>query len=263
MFIKDKTILLSDFDYTLYEHDDPDVFANNLEAIKDWRNHGNLFAITTGRSKESLLAIFPNYDEYVDYCVLCDGALVLDRHDKIVFSDYFGPDLANSLNATVRQLLCKGDYSFICYNGTEESQIIGSCTGKVRFWFENINDCIALEKNLEKLYGASLDFFAYHDVAFNDDTRLSWVQPNMRHLVEVNRKGIDKKAAIDKLLEATNLQKFAHVITIGDGKNDVHMLNAYRGYAVEKASPDVLAIIPHTRIVPHLHSLISAKLSLV
>ena len=40
-----KSILFSDFDFTLYEHNSsPSVFKENLKAIARWRDAGNYFA---------------------------------------------------------------------------------------------------------------------------------------------------------------------------------------------------------------------------
>ena len=53
-------ILCSDFDSTL-KQEDPLIFKENLRAVKNWRNAGNLFVIITRHNHAVLDQILPNW----------------------------------------------------------------------------------------------------------------------------------------------------------------------------------------------------------
>ena len=254
------TIILSDFDGTLNEYSDANIFASNLDAINQWREKGLPFVITTGRSPESLRAIFPNYANYVDYCIFNDGALITDRYDRVLFSDSFGQTLADAIEEILSNFKHSSEYAKICFNEFSESPAISPETEKIRFWFNDLTDCIALEKMLQDKLQNELELYAYHRVLFNDDTRLHWVKPTMRYILEVNRKGTDKKTGADKLIEALGIKGNAYVITVGDDINDISMLKAYHGYIVRNAREEVRKNFNESRIVDHLYNLIMRKL---
>ena len=89
-----KNIFFCDFDYTLYDHDNSHVTAENLRAVKRWREQGNLFVIATGRSLNELKVSLPDYRDYCDYLILNDGAVVMTVHseplhvDRVVAGDF-------------------------------------------------------------------------------------------------------------------------------------------------------------------------------
>ena len=258
-----KSILFSDFDFTLYEHNSsPSVFKENLKAIARWRDAGNYFAIATGRGEESLRSIFPEYKEYCDFCVLCDGGLITDCNgSKLVYADRFGSVLAKRLTTALAGIDYSGDYAIICFDEKKEFPVIEAGTCKIRFWFETREDCNRVADLLATEFADEIDFIPYYNVSFNDDVRLPWVSSSMHFIIEASRKGTDKSTGVSKILEVLSVHNAARIITIGDDKNDISMVKKFNGYAVEHAAPEILSIVQIDHIVPHLHDLITEKLS--
>ena len=253
---------ISDFDYTAFEHGKPDVFTRNKAAIRNWRAAGNLFAIATGRGQESLKIVFPDYADYCDYTIFCDGAMI-EADNNIVSIGTLGEQIAEQLRQRFKKENYRDDFGIIGFEPTRESPVITAESCKVRFWFSNLVDCAKAEEILASEFRHKLDFIAYHDVGFNDDTRLSWITPNMRFIIEVVRSGINKTSGI---MEITNhfLPGISRdqIITIGDDRNDLDMILAYGGYTLFHANADVQRCVPAHRTVPHLYSLIESKLPL-
>lgn len=69
-------ILVSDFDNTLYAHDDEAAFAKNLAAVRKFRERpGNEFVLASGRSLASLGRVLPDFANYMKYVILDNGAV--------------------------------------------------------------------------------------------------------------------------------------------------------------------------------------------
>jgi HAD superfamily hydrolase (TIGR01484 family) len=257
-----KSILFSDYDFTLCEHGNPDVFFDNLKAIEKWRKAENYFAIATGRGEESLLSAWPDCHQYCNFLILCDGSIIKDRHGKLVYADRFGADLANRLSTALLSANFISDYAFICFNDTKESPTIEASTCKIRLWFNDLADYAVAEKILTTKFADDITAIAYRDVAFNDDhARLPWVSASMSHIIEVTRSDTDKSTGIKRLLDTIGVHDPKRIITIGDDKNDITMIKSFDGYVVENGNPEVLKHLPTHRRVPHLHNLITNKLS--
>lgn len=253
-------IMISDFDGTIHQSDNSEIFASNKKMIDQWRDKGLPFVIATGRSPESLRAIFPSYAAYSDYCIFNDGALIVNSYDRVIFNDSFGDDLANRINNILLDFTSNGEYEKICFSGFDETKVLNGATHKIRFWFDTLSDCIALQELLEEQLSDELTFLPYHKVLFNDDTRLPWIKASMHSILEVNRKGVDKKNGVDKLLNSIGLRTNSYVFTIGDDKNDLTMLKAYNGYIISGAKPEITQQFDEYHKIGHLYELIQRKL---
>ncbi|MCQ2571282.1 MAG: HAD family hydrolase [Candidatus Saccharibacteria bacterium] len=254
-------IIFSDFDNTMFEHSSPDDTAKNLTAIKRWREAGNLFVITTGRGEESLRAIMPNYEEYADYCVLCDGNMINYPSGTLYNISSFGEELAKKLNDTFANCNFAHGRAMICFEPGSEKSRVTADTCKVRLWFTSALDCTMSERILMERFGDELEFLTYYYASFNDDIRLDWIEPTMFHIIEVTKRGINKSAGIRELLSRLGIHNPNRIITIGDGKNDIGMVEDFNGYAVGHAAPELYERVPEDKIVRHLHELIAKKLS--
>ena len=254
------SILFSDFDFTLYEHGSPEIFKENLVAINKWRDAGNYFVVATGRGEESLRSLFADYEQYCDFGIFCDGGIIKDSTGKLVYADRFGEDLSRRLTTSVSALDFGKDYAIICFSDNKEFPVIEAGTCKIRFWFESFEDCEQVQEVLDTQFANEIDYISYRDVVFNDDNRLAWVSPTMKHIIEVTRANTDKSTGIQKLLNTLSIHNRERIVTIGDGKNDLSMIKTFDGYVIESGDPTVVEQIVPGHRVPHLHDLITIKL---
>ena len=84
-------LLVSDFDGTYYL-DDISILKNNLK-IKEFRQKGNIFMLSSGRSFTSLKKMTEKYNIEYDYLSCCDGSILYDNNDNIIIKY----DLNNSI----------------------------------------------------------------------------------------------------------------------------------------------------------------------
>ncbi|MBR3176890.1 HAD hydrolase family protein [Candidatus Saccharibacteria bacterium] len=262
MKLTDNTkILVSDFDFTIMEHGYPDITAMNLQAIKRWRSKGNLSVIASGRSLPGLESEMKNFREYADFLILNDGATIIHADKEKVHSDRIESQLIDDFKDALLNLHLRGKYATISYYGERELDRIQPGCCKFRLWFEHADDCRAVKTLIDERFNKKFQSIMYLDVIFNHDTRLDWIDGSLQNTLEVNRKGTDKKTALDRLLTTICVNNPKDkVIAIGDDSNDLSMLEAYNGYTLYHANEEVIRRIPQYHVVTHLYQLIANQM---
>jgi len=254
--------LFSDFDYTLKPHDNEDcdqVYAKNLDAIKEWKEKGNFFGVATGRSEESLRTQFPNFKEYCDFAVLNNGARIINKGGETIHADQFPARIANELVRLLGSIRYGGKHAIVSFEGATETPAVSSNTICTRLWFENLADCDLTEELILKNI-PELGCFTVRGAEFLDDDRLPWVKPGLQHFIEASLDDTNKGSGIKKLARSLSIDHDA-IVTIGDDTNDIEMIEEYRGYAISSSSYSVLSRIPKSHVVPNVYDLIAKKLS--
>jgi Cof subfamily protein (haloacid dehalogenase superfamily) len=77
-------LLATDYDGTLKFGQS--VLEEDIQAIRDWREQGNLFAIVTGRSKESITKEMEEFNIPADFYVTNNGGMVFDANGEVLMS---------------------------------------------------------------------------------------------------------------------------------------------------------------------------------
>ncbi|MBR3378379.1 HAD hydrolase family protein [Candidatus Saccharibacteria bacterium] len=262
MYLTNNTrILVSDFDFTIMEHGNPHITTENLQAIKRWREKGNLFIIASGRSLPSITLEMHNYADYADFLILNDGATVISSRGEKVRSDRMMEPLIEKFKDALLEQHLRGEYATISYYGSRELNYIKPGCCKFRMWFKYLEDCKKIETLIEEKFSKKLQCIVYPNVVGNHDTRLDWISDDLLNTLEVNCAGTDKKSALDYLLDMLYIRNPSdRIITIGDDFNDLRMLEAYNGYTLEHARHEVIKRIPSSRVYRHLYELITDQL---
>ena len=255
--------LISDFDYTLYTHDDKEMISNNLYAVQRWRAHGNIFVIATGRGPTALAHTMPNYRDYADYLVFDDGAIVRDNHDSPLLVQKIPTSAINKIEQLLPKFPFEDEYAFVCYYGDKEYPDFKETSSKIRLWLKSSNDCKAITEAITNECGNKVRCQVYCDLKENfDAARLPWVKHNMSHMIDILHKGTDKAVGVDAILNRYRHPYISHnkIFVIGDDMNDLGMIEAFNGYAVPNSSAKLLERIPSSRIVSSLSHLIDSLL---
>lgn len=220
-----KKILVTDFDKTLYC--DSESLIKNIDKIKEFRAAGNLFVIATGRFYKSLEEKLNEYSIPFDYIILSHGAVILDKNKNLILSYTIKSEVAKEVIDGMQ--IYKDDIIsiklFDLYNydvGTDN---------------ENITKISALIKTKE----ASQKISDYINYKFSDYVK-SYAMVTKKHLLtEAISVDTDKSVGIEKILEIEGVSS-NNVYTIGDGSNDVEMIEKYNGYAMKDSDECVLKI---------------------
>lgn len=205
-------LLVSDYDGTIktfqnnpsfYENI---VFKKNLQFIKRFIEHDNIFMISTGRNLSSILKEMNKYNIIYDYLSAFNGRVIYTKNNGIIYANYINNNIINKI---LNNNIIKKAYLLNSYG--EES-------------------------NKENIVYLKIILNTYKDIK---EYILEWKKtyPNLK--IDYNiifnsiyiRNEFNKSLGIKKLLEIENLDiEKENIITIGDGENDLEMIKDYNGY---------------------------------
>lgn len=234
-------LLATDYDGTLKFGDS--VAQEDLDALRSWKKEGNLFAIVTGRSLESILLQTKEFDLPVDYFVTNNGGMVFDSRGNELMSTQLDTltavDLmfaAHEMPGVVSYMVNDGinrhkvviqpgqedhRYAHIAQDWTEErimdsgtfAQIVFSCTTPE----------IALElcESINHFFGESVTAYANNFV------------------VDVVPHGVSKATGLTFVTAYTEVDD-DDVYAIGDSYNDLPMLEEVYNSAAMEVAPAIV-----------------------
>ncbi|WP_305154479.1 HAD family hydrolase [uncultured Dubosiella sp.] len=79
-------LLATDYDGTL--HYGEGIMQDDLDAIRQWKEDGNLFVIVTGRSMQSIDEQIKKFGLPCDYVISNNGGMVFDAAGKEMMANY-------------------------------------------------------------------------------------------------------------------------------------------------------------------------------
>lgn len=220
-------LLATDYDGTLKFGDS--VLESDIEAIRKWRSEGNLFAIVTGRSKESITQQAQEHDLPVDFYVTNNGGMVFSAEGEVLLStsldtttaidlmfathempdvvSYMVNDGINRHKVEVHPGLEDHRYAHLHPDLEEEdvmdtgkfAQIVYSCTSP--------EAALTIAENINNFFGNIVTAYANNFV------------------VDIVPKGVSKATGLD-FVAAYNDVDDNDVFAIGDSHNDIPMLES-------------------------------------
>ena len=212
-----KKILVSDYDQTFYLNDED--IEKNKEAVKKFREKGNLFVIATGRSYYDFYRKVNEYKLCYDYVILNHGATVLDQND-CVFANFaieneVIKDIKNDLQLekSVKDFCCSGLESRVDFKTMDLTKI------NVKYDLKDM--AFIINKTINEKYS---EFVNSYNVTGDS--------------IEIISNKTNKSEAINLLLGKLNIPK-QNVYTIGDGYSDVQMVKDFNGYAMANSVEDL------------------------
>ena len=202
--------LASDFDNTIFFPDDKALTNKNIKSIKNFISKGNMFCIITGRNYTDLKLLLNKYNIPYSYLVCEDGAKIFNNLDYCIDTTYLDEDVINKIKDILEEIGC--DYYLDDgYNKTDYLKdvvkIVVNCKDKKEK--DNIVDTIK----------AKIDIHIYAS----------------RTHVNIINKNVNKKYALNKLIELENLNTEINVI--GDNDNDYEMLKSFNGGVIKNHHP--------------------------
>lgn len=220
-----KKILVSDYDGTLFLNDDD--IRINIQMIDEFRKKGNFFVIATGRSYESIKKQIKKYNISFDYLILGHGTVILDRKEKPInfyaIDNLVAKNIINSISSF------KNNISKIRLYGILKEDI-------------NINDeSVTKIRILTKTIEASKNISEYINSNFNEYVKSYVIDATEYIFTEIISINTDKGKAIEEILKYKNVSK-ENVYVIGDGSNDIEMIEKYNGYGMINSDQCVINV---------------------
>jgi len=227
-------LLASDFDKTLLRN--REVTQEDLEAIHNFRQKGHLFGIITGRSISMITTDLEVLKVPYDFLVcnnggiLCDGDLnIINRHD-IPF-EFVEEILQRFTGKPVLLGASDGDaFCSLQSQQVEKAADFASPMKTKRISREEILGARKINSMLirEVKETQTMELKEWLEVKYKDIVSFHYNNGTL----DINEKSVSKKQAIYELGEYYNTDE---LYVIGDGYNDLEMIQEFHGFAVDNA----------------------------
>lgn len=235
-------VILSDFDGTLFFGKDKD-YSDTAEAIKKWQEAGNLFCMVTGRSLTHLLQDLEPMGIAPDYYVLSTGATLYNKDKELI--DIVG--------------VAGEDIEIICDTAEElDYMFVGA----------SATDGIYLKQKGQPDIPYDRKFIAGF-ARFNSDAAADkfelLIKEKLGNNILVMRQGIyfdlpniscGKAKGIERLIDILKIDE-KQIFCVGDGVNDLDMLQRFQSYSLHSACPEAKAAA--NRLVKDISELVDAE----
>ncbi len=223
-------LICTDYDGTMAWNGVPE---ENIRAIEDFKKHGGLFTLATGRANyeisHDILPVKPNAPVV---CAIGSRIYDLDTHTSLMDS-VMKPECAEIAAKAALAMPCLASASIYRADGREHITDI-SADGIVKGFADFGHDVYKVVFWLKENYSPEL--FEKISSICGDRCNLC---SNREDILEITAPGVHKGTAVIKLKELTGA---SILITAGDTNGDIPMLLAADiGYAVENATDEVKA----------------------
>lgn len=212
--------LASDLDGTLLVNGE--FTKENQKAIKEMRDKGYKFAVSTGRPLNGVDYLFENTDVEVDYYILLNGAFILDKDKNIILKK----DIEFQLT---KDIISKCE---------KDGVLISVETGIITYFIKNENKSLTypntkLIKDIELLKDMPISLISMQfleDKQESIDNIVNEINSNYKDVIAYRNKNFidivpqncSKGHAVKSVGENLNIN-LDNIYTIGDSWNDLSM----------------------------------------
>lgn len=201
-------VIVSDFDGTLFD----DNFNNNIEAVNDFVEKGNMFIIATGRNITSLKNELENIKLKYSFLICNDGGAIYDAEGNLLAYKQINPELVPQI------------YNYLDHQRKAVTEVFIDMGGE--YSIDTNDKCITLIAKIKDRSKA--------------EKILATLQANMpeingylsKNWVNIINSEVSKANAIDFLTKKYQIKE-DEIYTIGDDINDISMLKHYHGYMID------------------------------
>lgn len=220
---------------------DRNITKENLDAVNKWQVEGNLFIITTGRHKKSIIEQMKNFSLKPDYYICNNGAVILDKEKNIIFSKC----ISNQMIEEIIEYICENyENSFEIIEKERTIKIMNNRgidnhnpTDIIldRAHISSIKDVVQLHKKFDKE-----ERVAELVIDLNTKFRSSLAAYANVLNVDIVANGMNKSTGIDFICR--KISNVDDILVIGDSYNDIEMVQKYNGFTVEHGNEDIKKI---------------------
>lgn len=232
-------IIGSDYDGTLNHGGIDDVKRN---AIKKWRDAGNVFALISGRGPDDVIRIYNEKQFGCDYLIANNGAIIL-KPDGTVVSD-------TRCNGAVTVPLLK----LLFENGCPWGNVQTAFPCRV---YADENDC-AEEGGYTLKNMPTVEYFNQISTILPDFETAEKVTELIRErfgnelnplqngiCIDIVRSDMNKAKGLYILMDILGAE-YGDIIAVGDNVNDRAMIEEFRSYAMENGVDAIKELADYT-----------------
>lgn len=218
-----KKILASDLDGTLIQND---VVPNyNVYSLHNFKNSGGMFIIATGRPYNGVSELIEKYNLEVDYNVLLNGALIIDKFDNIIHHKTIPFDIIEEITYHVGDFNPKLSFEtgFKTYTLGDSHENLPYDKKETIYSIDTLNN----EKiSLISMYFGNTPIEIIDKITNSINTLFNsyCVAYRNTNYIDIVPIGCSKGSAIDYIFSSMNMD-YSNLYTIGDSLNDISMFD--------------------------------------
>lgn len=214
-------LFVTDLDGTLVEYNN--ITDENLEGINRLNASGELLAVATGRAYNSCTFLKEKYGVKVDYLILLNGGLIIDKDGKVVHHKEISYNTVKSIITDV-----KSDDSVISVETGYTSYVVHGRYKEDIDWngleYENLENIKDKNLSLISLYYPESDIEEVEKICrlINEKYSDEVVAYRNTCFIDVVPKGCSKGEGVNYVKERENIDT-KDTYAIGDSYNDIPM----------------------------------------
>lgn len=225
-------IIGSDYDGTLNHNGIDDVKKN---AIKKWREAGNIFALISGRGAKDVLEIYREKQFGCDYLIADNGAVIMKPDGTVVSDIRCDGSIAVSLLKLLFEIGCPwGEVhtNFPCRVCNEEND----CNEIGEYTLEDVPEIPYFNQISTMLENFETAQYVTECVRKKLGDKLNPLQNG--RCIDIVRNDMNKAKGL-YLLAGILGAEYEDIIAVGDNINDMDMIKEFRSYAMENGVDSV------------------------
>ena len=196
----------------------------NIRSVNEFINKGNMFVIATGNNYDYFIKVAKEKGIRYDYLILDQGSVISDRYNKIIYSCTLNNNILKSICYELREVY--NIHKIEIYSAKrKECSFINKKITKISIKFNKKTSALKIITILNKKYGKYIN--AYLMIFSNS------------YIVEIISSKTDKEKAIRIIANIEKVDK-SSIYTIGNGYNDISMINAFNGACVNNSVDELL-----------------------
>ena len=209
----EKMLIATDYDGTLNINCKIDEATRN--AIDRWRAAGRYFGVVTGRG----IDFYDTAHEVnlpFDYLIVCTGSLILAKDKSVIYESLIPAETFAAIERVMTSYADIEDYS----------KSDGNPRHHYYATFPSQKRALQVREELLQKFSGQLSVFV-----------------NGPH-INIGNSGTGKAEGVALVLKHFSLPSDSAAV-IGDDYNDLEMILAHNGWAVESGRPDIVSRAPH------------------
>ncbi len=187
----------------------------NVKKVNLFRKKGNLFVIATGNNYDTFKKVVEKYKINYDYLILDQGSCIVDKNNKLVKANHINNKISNKI---IEELEKSNEDVEIFNEWSEEEQMPYKNITKISARYKNLKDAKLITKKINEKYN---NYVHAYTMIFPKN-----------YIVEIISSSTDKKEAI-KVIEKKEKISKKNIYTIGNGYNDMSMIDYFNGYCMQ------------------------------
>lgn len=219
-----RKLLVSDYDGTFFVNKTD--MKKNIYDIRKFREEGNIFAFATGNNYENFIKVIENNGIEYDYLLLDHGSVILDKDRTLIHTCHIDHDTVKSI---VKKLDSEKLKYTLCSTWKAKCNVTSEVT-KISIAIKDLEYAEKVTQDINNFYG---QFVNAYTMIFDD-----------MNMVEVISSSTDKEKAIEILARKIGIES-DNIYTIGNGYNDIAMIEEFNGYCMEDSVEELLEECPN------------------